>query len=237
MKNDSKSCKTHKNCTFGLHLKHCCAWVNKGHSRAACSCPWCWPDNNPPLSITHYKRSKTHFKHDWLLLKGRIWPFNDSPCVFPNDVVLCEYEERPVDGEAVLPVGYGVVQSHGPGPLRLGLLHGSRQAGRRRVLSVPAAFQVPIPGVHRAGSGLVSKPSHSTKKSGDGSSLGCFVKGWLLLTKKKTKRDPPAIHWQLFERRKFPKSCRFLSLHIHKNKKDRAIHLPNTLEGKKDPLI
>lgn len=97
---------------------------------------------------------------------GRIWPFNDSPRVFPYDVVLCEYEERPVDGEAVLPVGDGVVQSHGPGPLRLGLFHRSRQPGRRRrrVLRVPAALQVSISGVHGAGSGLVSKPSHSTKR-------------------------------------------------------------------------
>lgn len=55
--------------------------------------------------------------------------------------------------------------------------------------------------------------------------------------KKKTKRNPPAIHWQLFERRKFPKSCRFLSLHIHKSKKDRAIHLPNTLEGKRRSVL
>lgn len=125
-----------------------------------CSCPWCWAAQTLTLHIT--------------VLYGRIWPFNDSPRVFPNDVVLCEYEERPVDGEAVLPVGDGVVQSHGPGPLRLGLFHGSSQPRRRRVLSIPTLLQVPIPGVHRAGSGLVSKPSHSTKRW---RLLECFTTG------------------------------------------------------------
>lgn len=116
--------------------------------------------------LTTCTLSLTNYPEQQLLtcLNGRIWPFNDSPCGFPNDVVLCEYEERPVDGEAVLPVGDGVVQSHGPGPLRLGLLHGSREPRRRRVLSFPGALQVPIPGVHRAGSALVSKASHSTKR-------------------------------------------------------------------------
>lgn len=94
--------------------------------------------------------------------KQRIWPLNDSPCVFPDDVVLCEYKERPVHGKAVLSVGYWVIQSHGPGPLRLGLLHGSRES--RRVLCVPAAFHVPIAGLRRSERGLVSKPSHSSKE-------------------------------------------------------------------------
>lgn len=96
---------------------------------------------------------------------GRIWPLDDSPCVFPDDVVLREDEERPVDGEAVLPVGDGVVQSHGPGPLRLGLFHGCGESRRRRVLRVPALLRVPVPGVHGAGSGLVSEPRHSTKET------------------------------------------------------------------------
>lgn len=43
-------------------------------------------------------------------------------------------------------------------------------------------------------------------------------------SKRKIKNDPPAS-LTLFERREFPRSCKFLSLHIHKNKKDSVIHL------------
>lgn len=106
-------------------------------------------------------------------LKQRIWPLNDSPCVFPDDVVLCEYKERPVDGKAVLSVGYWVIQSHGPGPLSLGLLHGSRES--RRVLCVPAAFHVPISGLHRSERGLVSKSSHSSKEMSRARGLKGFI--------------------------------------------------------------
>lgn len=146
-----------------------------------CSCSWCWTDYILPSthSIKNCKKSKDKFKHRLTLIGifyARIWPFNESPCVFPNDVVLCEYEEWPVDGEAVLPVGDGVVQSHGPGSLRFGLFHGSRQSRRRRVLSVPAALQVPVSGVHRAGSALVSEPSHSTKRWGDRRLTVCYYR-------------------------------------------------------------
>lgn len=96
-------------------------------------------------------------------MRKRIWPFDETLRVFPDDVVLCEYEERPVDGEAVLPVRDGVVQGHGPGPLSFGLFHGRRESRRRRVLPVAAALQVAIPGVSRGGSRLVSKPSHPRK--------------------------------------------------------------------------
>lgn len=113
---------------------------------------------------------KVQVEHDGI---ERIWPLDDSPCVFPDDVVLCEYKERPVHGKAVLSVGYWVIQSHGPGPLRLGLLHGSRES--RRVLCVPAALHVSISGLRRSERGLVSKPSHSSKEMSRAPGLKGFL--------------------------------------------------------------
>lgn len=151
----------------GLHMKH--LEVKGSHLLSDTGCRslsmvlnWHLPTNTLSVYNTLVHTEHFHVYH------GRIWPFNDSPCIFPDDVVLCEYEKRPVDGEAVLPVGNGIVQSHGPGPLRLGLFHGSCESRRRRVLRVSAALHVPIPGVHRGGSGLISKASHSTKRRGDG---------------------------------------------------------------------
>lgn len=159
----------------------------------------------------------------------RIWPLNDSPCVFPNDVILCEYEEWPVDGEAVLPVGDGVVQSHGPGPLRLGLFHGSCESGRHRrcVLPVPALLQVPIPGIHSAGSGLVSKPSHSTNRWGDRRLKSVLLNTTSCKGKCKVelsdKNDPPSIHWQRLERQNPPPKVADFYHSISTRRKKRVI--------------
>ena len=57
-------------------------------------------------------------------IKKRIWPFYNLPRVFPNHVVFGENEEGPVDGEAVVLGGDGVVQRHGTGSLRFGLCQG-----------------------------------------------------------------------------------------------------------------
>lgn len=48
----------------------------------------------------------------------RIWPFGDLFGVFSHHVVLAEEEQRPVDREAVLSDGDGVVEGHGPRSLR-----------------------------------------------------------------------------------------------------------------------
>lgn len=54
----------------------------------------------------------------------RIWPLCDFLGVLPDHVVLAKDEEGPVDCEAVLPDWNGVVQGHGAGTLRFGLLEG-----------------------------------------------------------------------------------------------------------------
>lgn len=48
----------------------------------------------------------------------RIWPFGDLFGVFSHHVVFAEEEERPVNREAVLSDGDGVVECHGPRSLR-----------------------------------------------------------------------------------------------------------------------
>lgn len=79
----------------------------------------------------------------------RIWPLSDFLGVLPDDVVLSEDEQRPVDGEAVLPDRYGVVQGHGAGTLRFGLLEGWGDAtcGHGSPVAVPVALG---PSVRRA---------------------------------------------------------------------------------------
>lgn len=213
-------------------------------SHAACRCPWCWTDSSHLQQTT--RTAHTSLKNT--AFHGRIWPFNDPPRVFPYDVVLCEDEERPVDGEAVLPVGDGVVQSHGPGPLRLSLFHGSRESRRcrrRRVLRVTAALQVPIPGVHRAGGRLVSKPSHSTKRRGETDGpLQRVLATTGMWSGAERKNDPPSNPLAAFRapssHRQKQKSCKFLSLHIHKKKKKKTtnylIQLPSILR-KSHPFI
>lgn len=77
----------------------------------------------------------------------RIWPLNDFLGVLPDYVVLTKDEEGPVDGEAVLPDGYGVVQGHGASTLRFGLLEGWGDAtcGHGRPVAVPVALGPSIP--------------------------------------------------------------------------------------------
>lgn len=72
----------------------------------------------------------------------RIWPLSDFLGVLPDHVVLAEDEERPVDGEAVLPDRNGVVQGHGAGTLRFGLLEGWRYTTCRHgsAIAVPDAL-------------------------------------------------------------------------------------------------
>lgn len=72
----------------------------------------------------------------------RIWPLNDFFGVLPDHVVLAEDEERPVDGKTVLPDRNRVVQGHGAGTLRFGLLEGWGDATCRhgRPIAVPVAL-------------------------------------------------------------------------------------------------
>lgn len=72
----------------------------------------------------------------------RIWPLSDFLGVLPDHVVLAEDEERPVDGEAVLPDRNRVVQGHGAGTLRFGLLEGWRYTTCRHgsAIAVPDAL-------------------------------------------------------------------------------------------------
>lgn len=95
----------------------------------------------------------------------RIWPLGDFLRVFPDHVVLPEDEERPVDGEAVLPDGDGVVQRHGARALRFGLLEGwgDPTCGHRRAIAVPVALRASIPRTQQARD-VVSKTGHSVKK-------------------------------------------------------------------------
>lgn len=78
----------------------------------------------------------------------RIWPLNDFLGILPDHVVFAEDEERPVDGEAVLPDRNGVVQGHGAGSLRFGLLEGWGDAtcGHGRTIAVSVALGPAIPG-------------------------------------------------------------------------------------------
>ena len=62
----------------------------------------------------------THFT----LWTKRIWPLYNLLGILPHHVVLPEDEERSVDGKTVLSDRYGVIQGHGAGSLRFGLLEG-----------------------------------------------------------------------------------------------------------------
>ena len=85
-----------------------------------------------------------HLHHE---AEKRIWPLNDFLGVLPDHVVLAKDEEGPVDGEAVLPDRDGVVQGHGAGALRFGLLEGWRDAtcGHGRPIAVPIALGPSVP--------------------------------------------------------------------------------------------
>ena len=99
----------------------------------------------------------------------RIWPLGDPFGVFPHRVVFAEEEQRAVDGEAVLPDGDGVVQSHSPGSLRFGLLEGSRGPSLRSSGSLPAAVLLgaPIPGAQPASHRLPEASHPARKRTGE----------------------------------------------------------------------
>lgn len=99
----------------------------------------------------------------------RIWPFSDFLGVLPDHVVLPKDEEGPVDGEAVLPNRDGVVQCHGAGTLRFGLLEGWGDAtcGHGRPISIPVAIGPSISWAQQARH-IVSKPGHSVKSKTHG---------------------------------------------------------------------
>lgn len=94
--------------------------------------------------------------HRLLTLRGkqpeRIWPLSDFLGVLPDYVVLAENEEGPVDGEAVLPDRYGVVQGHGASTLRFGLLEGWGDAtcGHGSPVAVPVALGPSVPRTQQA---------------------------------------------------------------------------------------
>lgn len=109
----------------------------------------------------------------------RIWPFGDLFGVFPHHVILAEEEEGPVDRQAVLPDGDGVVESHGAGSLghRL-LVHPLCPRGPALAATpcTPAASTACCsPGASSpdasspvAGRHLISKPSHPAESKGPG---------------------------------------------------------------------
>lgn len=117
----------------------------------------------------------------------RIWPVDELLSVFPDYVLFRKEKERSVDGEAVLPDGDGVVQSHSPGSLCFGLLEGSWGPSRRsrRSLPAPVLVRAPISGAQPA-SHCLPKASHPGRKhTGEpkehrqGSRAGRRVKGGL----------------------------------------------------------
>lgn len=78
--------------------------------------------------------------------KQRIWPLCDFLGVLPDHVVLAKNEEGPVDGETVLPDRDGIVQGHGAGTLRFGLLEGwgDTTCGHGRPIAVSVALRPSI---------------------------------------------------------------------------------------------
>lgn len=96
----------------------------------------------------------------------RIWPLSDFLGVLPHYVVLAENEQGPVDGEAVLPDRYGVVQGHGASTLRFGLLKGWGDAtcGHGRSVAVPVALGPSVPRAQQAGH-VVSEAGHPVGKA------------------------------------------------------------------------
>lgn len=110
--------------------------------------------------------------HSWPIFTMkllRIWPFSDFLGVLPDHVVLPKDEEGPVHGEAVLPHRDGVVQRHGAGTLRFGLLEGWGDAtcGHGRPISVPVSVGPSIRWTQQARH-IVSKPGHSVKSKTHG---------------------------------------------------------------------
>lgn len=99
----------------------------------------------------------------------RIWPLSDFLGVLPDHVVLAEDEERPVDGEAVLPDRNRVVQGHGAGTLRFGLLESWRYTTCRHgsAIAVPDALWPSIPWTQQARD-VVSETGHSVKSKPHG---------------------------------------------------------------------
>lgn len=95
----------------------------------------------------------------------RIWPLGDFLGVLPHYVVLAENEEGPVDGEAVLPDRYGIVQGHGASTLRFGLLEGWGDAtcGHGSSVAVPVALGPSVPRAQQARH-VVSEAGHSVEK-------------------------------------------------------------------------
>lgn len=96
----------------------------------------------------------------------RIWPLCDFLGVLPHYVVLAENEEGPVDGEAVLPDWYGVVQGHGASTLRFGLLEGWGDAtcGHGSSIAVPVALGPSVPRAQQARH-VVSEAGHPVGKA------------------------------------------------------------------------
>lgn len=102
-------------------------------------------------------------------MQKRIWPLGDFLGVFPDNVVLTEDEEGPVDGEAVLSDRDGVVQGHGAGTLRFGLLEGWGDAtcGHGRSIAVSVALGASVPRAQQ-GRDVVSEPGHPVNRKPQG---------------------------------------------------------------------
>lgn len=96
----------------------------------------------------------------------RIWPLCDFLGVLPHYVVFAENEEGPVDGEAVLPDRYGVVQGHGASTLRFGLLEswGDATCGHGSSVAVPVALGPSVPRTQQARH-VVSEAGHPVVKA------------------------------------------------------------------------
>ena len=104
----------------------------------------------------------TPYPRDLQPIRTRIWPFCDFLGVLSDHVVLPKDEERPVDGEAVLPDWDGVVQGHGACALRFGLLEGWGDAtcGHGRPIAAADAVGASIPRALQARD-IVPESGHS----------------------------------------------------------------------------
>ncbi|KAI4877777.1 hypothetical protein NFI96_033000, partial [Prochilodus magdalenae] len=149
----------------------------------------------------------------------RIWPLGDLFGVLPHEVVLAEDEQRAVDGEAVLPDRYWVVQGHGPGALGHGLFVDPVRSRRASLpsgatstdaaapgttLRVPVAMSVPVPvrvrmraaapGAAVAGRHLVREARHSEQCTRGGQAKMKKKKKEEKEEEKKKKKEAPPRH-------------------------------------------